>query len=255
MRINPPAPAQHVPSPHVHPDTSKKEGEVSRRSLASLAALHHCFPEASPRISFIELSIFHVHTLGIYEGKAMSLQQPSRMQLSSVQSKGCSWLWRGDRHCSSLKEITGHLDWKRMSHYARPGCIPELPLGRDLQNSQGWLRAQLCRRALPAPPRLKWSLRSSLRCSAGTLGGRASLLLSPGPLQPMKHSSFQTHDRTIPVLPHPRTPHGLCAAFLHLFLPSLCCLCPFLVFNNAGFPPPLPQTHLPRRRPAPEPRN
>lgn len=133
----------------------------------------------------------------------MSLQQPSHMQLSSVQSEGCSQLWRGDRHRFWLEEITGHLDWKRMGHYTRPGCTPELPLGRDLQNSQGWLHAELCRRALPAPQTLKRSLRSSLRCSAGTLGGRASLLLSP-----MKHSSFQTHDRTIPVLLHPRTPRG-----------------------------------------------
>lgn len=128
-------------------------------------------------------------------------------------------------------------------------------------HSQGWLSTQLCTRALPVPPRLKWSLRPSLRCSAGTLGGRPSLLLSPRPLQPMKHSSFQTHDRTIPVLLQnppgcsPGPPHGLCAPLLHLSPPSLCCLCPFLVFNNAGFPPPLPQTHLPLRRPAPEPRN
>lgn len=136
----------------MHPDPSKKESEDSRSSLASLTALHRCFPEASPRISFIELSIFHVHTLGIYEGKAMPLQKPSRMRLSSVQREGSSRLWRGGRQCHLLKEVMKHLDWKRRDHSARPGCIPELPLGRDLQNAQPGLAEHSALQKSPSSP-------------------------------------------------------------------------------------------------------
>lgn len=79
-------------------------------------------------------------------------------------------------------------------------------------HSQGWLSTQLCRRALPVPPRLKWSLRPSLRCSAGTLGGRPSLLLSPRP--PTANETFlfsdpRPHHSCITAEPpgvQPRTP-------------------------------------------------